>query len=330
MIRNDDQMSSNESKNESKEKNNSLDMSINKSAKRVNKGADTGKVVAEMIKNAEFQEKRDGDLAVLFFKQSCPYCRDFKPTWNRVAKELKKRWSRGSVVYDEEEQKIAKCPPVRRMDVAKFSNVQKTIKFPSVPTIALYKRGKPVVFVTTQDRSLPNMLKIVENYYKRNELPPDTDHVIGTVYGTWPEKPEEKQEAPPVSKVEKDMAPPVEVKKYVAPPLTSVRKHTPTIHATTVATPAAAVRKSEKQSSKILRPTTSYADPVKNSPPLKQSNPGHVKNSPAKSGHVKNSPAKSGHVKNSPATLSADKKLGVADDIFAKLLVKLVKNKDKL
>jgi len=148
------------------------------------------KTVAKSIRNREFQEKKNGDLAVLFFKEACPYCRDFKPTWNRVAKGLKKRWHQDSMVYDEDEKTVAKFPLVRKIDVAKFPNVQKMIGFPTVPTVALYKKGHLPVFLITKDRSLPNVLKQVENYYKRHEFPPKGEYLIGNEYGEFPRLPE--------------------------------------------------------------------------------------------------------------------------------------------
>ena len=166
--------------------------------------------------NPEFQEKRNGDLAVLFFKESCPYCRDFKPTWNRVAKGLNKRWFRDSVVLDDETGELAPAPDVRKVDVAKFSNIQKSIGFPTVPCVALYKTGKPVIFLTTQDRSLPNILKLTENYYKRNQLPPKGEYLQGNTYGQWP--PSDESQESPLRKIEEVTLPKIEEKRTLPRP----------------------------------------------------------------------------------------------------------------
>jgi thiol-disulfide isomerase/thioredoxin len=148
------------------------------------------KYVADRMLHSEYQVKKQGDLACLFFKQECPYCRDFKPTWNRVARKIEKRWPSRSVAP----------PEVRRLDVNRYNTVQKNIGFPSVPCIALYKTGKPPVFLTTSDRSLSNMVKLVENYYLKDRLPPSDECVIGTEAGQWPQEPE-KEKAPPPQEI---------------------------------------------------------------------------------------------------------------------------------
>lgn len=163
------------------------------------------KVVAKSIRNAQYQELKNGDLAILLFRESCPFSRDFKPTWNRVAKELQNRWYKGSVVYDDESSeassyggsddsrsksggsvqkklRVAKPPHVKKLDITKFPGVKNAIGFPTVPCIALYKKGFPVMFLTTKDRSLPNVLKQVEDYYKRQQFPPKGEHLIGNFY----------------------------------------------------------------------------------------------------------------------------------------------------
>lgn len=174
------------------------------------------KIVAPSIRNAEFQRIKDGDAAVLFFRDTCPYCKEFKPTWNRIAKELKTRWNRHSLVVsngigadisgddsrrfsmsrdsnDDEksitldEDKLIGPPRVVKVDVTKFPAIKNRIRFPTVPCIALYKTDKPVVFITTNDRSCANVLPIIENYYRRNELPlSQEEYKIGNPDGSWP------------------------------------------------------------------------------------------------------------------------------------------------
>jgi thiol-disulfide isomerase/thioredoxin len=180
------------------------------------------KIVARSIRNAEYQRLRDGDLAILFFREACPYCKDFKPTWNRVARKLnegrrREYYSRsnsqesprhGEGQHDRnndderrrgyqderdnrgggggENEHTAPRLEVVKLDVTKFPAVKNYIQFPTVPCIAMYKQGQHVVFLTTQDRSLPNILGIVENYYNRSTLPPSTDYVVGTEDGRWP------------------------------------------------------------------------------------------------------------------------------------------------
>jgi hypothetical protein len=116
---------------------------------------------------------------------------------------------RDSLVYDEDKGTVAKVPEVRRVDVTKFEPLKKSIGFPTVPMVALYKRDKPVVFLTTENRALHNILKLVENYYKRNQLPPASECVIGTTNGTWPREPE-KQEPPKAEEKNEATLPPVE------------------------------------------------------------------------------------------------------------------------
>ena len=181
------------------------------------------KVVAPSIRNSQFQRIKDGDVAVLFFRDSCPYCKDFKPTWNRVAREMKRRWNRGSLVYDGDviksssdekesqsengqsresressqsdqtsEIRFVDPPHIVKVDIVKFPAIKNRMQFPTVPCIALYKRGEPVVFFTSQDRSLPNVLSALENYYIRAQLPPQGEYVMGTQDGAWPQQQEQK------------------------------------------------------------------------------------------------------------------------------------------
>lgn len=163
---------------------------------------DMSKVVAPSIHNSKFQELKEGDLAVLFFRESCPYCKDFKPTWNRVAKTVKERWSRGdSVVYDGDEDddssrsveersvELVRPPVIAKLDVTKFPAVKNRIRFPTVPCVALYKKGERVVFYTGKDRSLPHIVDVLENYYKRAKLPAADEYVLGTEHGSYPAPP---------------------------------------------------------------------------------------------------------------------------------------------
>lgn len=222
------------------------------------------KYVAERMLHSEYQVKKQGDLACLFFKQECRYCRDFKPTWNRVARKIEKRWPSRTVTP----------PEVRRLDVNRYNTVQKNIGFPSVPCIALYKTGKPPVFLTTSDRSLSNMVKLVENYYLKDRLPPSDECVIGTEAGQWPQEDKEEKAPPkvePTGKVEKPETPPPQKLTISATPRPAVRPPLPSF----VAARAASVTKSP-------------------SPP-------------------------------SPAVPAA-----AEDEIFARLLAKLMKNKDQL
>lgn len=152
------------------------------------------KVVARSVRNSEFQNLKDGDLCVLFFRESCPYCRDFKPTWNRVAKELKQRWNRASIVYDGPDagegspvmRGIVEAPQVVKLDVTKFPAVKNTIRFPTVPCVALYKKGARVLFYTGADRSLPTVLSVIEDYYRHNKKPPVGQYKVGDANGNYP------------------------------------------------------------------------------------------------------------------------------------------------
>ncbi len=147
------------------------------------------KIVARSIRNAEYQRLKDGDLAILFFRESCPYCKDFKPTWNRVARKLNEGDHRRNYLPGAEARPDSYDDrlEVVKLDVTKFPAVKNYIQFPTVPCIAMYKRGKPVVFLTTQDRSLPNILGIIENYYTHSTMPLQGDFVIGTEDGRWPD-----------------------------------------------------------------------------------------------------------------------------------------------
>lgn len=143
---------------------------------------------AKALTNAEFQEKRYGDMAVMFFKQTCPYCREAKEPWNQTAKAIMTRWNAGPVSGKTggKSERAASQPEVRKVNVIKFANIKKTIGFPTVPCFALYKTGKPVIFLTTKDRSTTNMTKIIEDYYKYGKLPPKDEYLVGTDMGTWP------------------------------------------------------------------------------------------------------------------------------------------------
>lgn len=83
--------------------------------------------VALSISNNEFQERKKGDIVVFFFKETCPYCRELKPNWNKVAKLLPERWTGKN-----------KPPTIVRMDMNKFTTVMKYIGFPTVPCLAMY------------------------------------------------------------------------------------------------------------------------------------------------------------------------------------------------
>lgn len=185
------------------------------------------KVVAPSIRNSQFQELKDGDLAVLFFRDSCPYCKDFKPTWNRVAKSIKERWNNGdSLVYEGsldseslDEGKIAGPPVVAKLDVHKFPAVKNRIGFPTVPCIALYKRGQPVVFCTSQDRSRPKMVRMLEQYY-RDDIKP-AEHVVANEEGQWPQSappPIKARDPPPKSPTPKPPTPKQPPQDPLSPP----------------------------------------------------------------------------------------------------------------
>lgn len=137
--------------------------------------------VAYSVSNNYFQQHKNGPLVVLFFKEECPYCRELKPTWNKVAKLLPQRWPN--------------APKVVRMDMTKFSGVKKSIGFPTVPMIAMYKPKKPVVFVVTKDRLTSNLIKIIEDYYKNDKLPRDvSEYKIGLPDGRFPLEEQQQQQ----------------------------------------------------------------------------------------------------------------------------------------
>ena len=94
------------------------------------------------------------------------------------------------------------APQVRKVNVVKFPNIQKTIGFPTVPTFGLYKRGKPVIFLTTQDRSAGNFVKVIEDYYLRDKLPPKGEYLVGTNLGTYPTDPDRAPPHPGRERVE--------------------------------------------------------------------------------------------------------------------------------
>jgi len=269
------------------------------------------KTVAKSIRNSEFQEKKNGDLAVLFFKESCPACRNFKPIWNRVAKGLKKRWYNNSLVYDEDIKKVAPLPPVRKIDVAKFANVQATIRFPSVPTVALYKRGHPPVFLITRDRSLPNILKQVEDYYKRHKLPPAGEYLLGNEYGEFPE--------PPAASSPKPTTPPTAAVHSATPP----RDDAPPARLPTKRVEPREIRRPSppKIPAHVNRPKVVVPEKRKEVPRLT------VKKSVAP---VKPQPTMPSRTA-SAASVSRPQmqKAAPEDEIFARLLAKLMKHKNK-
>lgn len=285
------------------------------------------KIVAKSMRNAEFQEKRNGDLAVLFFKESCPYCRDFKPTWNRVAKGLNTRWLKDSVVYDEDEQKLAKPPTVCKVDVAKFANIQRSIGFPTVPTVALYKRGEPVVFLTTKDRSLPNVLRLVEDYYKRHRLPPEDEHLVGNNYGQWPKETNHKASDDKTSDGNTSDGNTSDRKTSERQSLREARKivaydRPPTIKP----------EQKEKTSEKPVREQMISEKPVREQKP-KNPSPKSAQARPVESAReVKSTkptpPAR--REEKEKSSEPAERERSAVDDIFAKLLAKLVKNKNNL
>lgn len=146
--------------------------------------------VARSISNSEFQDYKNGDTVIFFFKESCPFCRELKPTWNKVAKIIPSRWRNeqmSSSVSSDSPVKNNKAPRVVRMDMNKYDKVKRDIGFPTVPMIAMYKKNKPVVFITTKDRMCSNLLAIIENYYKGDKLPKDkSEYVVANKNGLWP------------------------------------------------------------------------------------------------------------------------------------------------
>lgn len=278
------------------------------------------KIVAAPIRNSEFQQKRDGDIAVLFFKNYCPYCRDFKPIWNRVARSVKERWSRDSAVYDEETKSLAKPPEIRKMDVVKFANVQKSIGFNTVPTIALYKRNQPVVFLTTTNRSLPNILKQVEDYYKRNRLPPSGEYLIGNEYGQYPPpedvppkieklKPEIVKQETPKHEIPKKSAP-------TPPPKIAERHSAKAVRAISGYSSRPDPEQKKKTMSPVAYSSTAYSAPAAQASVHKTSDEPVIRISKPSSAPT--------------AATTATVADQVVNDIFARLLDKLVKNKGQL
>ncbi len=111
--------------------------------------------VAPAVTANEWRQLRDenGDVAVLFFKQSCPYCREFKPTWNKVAKRL---------ALDEKTQHI----PVVKVNVRSYPFVQREVGFRTVPTIVFYRRDQEP-FNYTGSRQVDDVERAIRNHYGR-------------------------------------------------------------------------------------------------------------------------------------------------------------------
>jgi thiol-disulfide isomerase/thioredoxin len=150
--------------------------------------------VARSISNAEYQDLKNEDTVVFFFKATCPFCKDLIPVWNKVSKFLPLRWqnsqSSSSSRNSDDGQKDKRAPTIVRMDMTKYNKVKNDIGFPTVPMIAMYKKGKPVVFITTKDRMAANLITIIENYYKGGILPKDPSETkVGTRMGQWPRSP---------------------------------------------------------------------------------------------------------------------------------------------
>lgn len=225
-------------------------------------------------------------MAVLFFRESCPYCRDFKPTWNRVAKEMKHRWDRGSVVYDgpgdatgtPDPNAIVGPPEIVKLDVTKFPAVKNTIRFPTVPCISLYKRDAPVLFYTGTDRSLPTVLTVLEDYYKRHKKPPTGTYVIGDDLGNYPATTtnqmaavDEQQQFPPVGRIETAPVPRRRLQESLTPLRRVETIPRRRVQETIARKPVAQNEKRKKETTMRISPIRIRVSSLRTSKPLRNS-----------------------------------------------------------
>lgn len=113
---------------------------------------------AKTVSANEYRRLRDGNAAILFYKEACGYCRRFKPTWNEVAKRIAR---------DDGDLGLS----VVKVNVKKYPFVTREESIGTVPHMKLYKEGKdPVEY--TGSRESDDVYQALVNYYRNDVAPP--------------------------------------------------------------------------------------------------------------------------------------------------------------